>query len=45
MASIEELKSSVSAGGGLALASQYLVQLPAIPGSSLTGGKEIHFVG
>ena len=37
MASIEELKSSVSAGGGLALANQYLVQLPAIPGSSLTG--------
>lgn len=36
MASIEELKSSVSAGGGLALANQYLVQLPAIPGSSLT---------
>lgn len=36
MASIEELKSSVSAGGGLALANQYLVQLPAIPGSSLS---------
>lgn len=36
MASIEEFKSSVSAGEGLALANQYLVQLPAIPGSSLS---------
>lgn len=36
MASIEEFKSSVSSGDGLALANQYLVQLPAIPGSSLS---------
>tara|TARA_R110000868_G_scaffold88578_7_gene246905 strand:+ start:5372 stop:5968 length:597 start_codon:yes stop_codon:yes gene_type:complete len=37
MASIEELKGAVSAGKGIASASQYLVQLPAIPGSSLSG--------
>ena len=36
MASIEELKATVSAGKGLAVANQYLVQLPAIPGSSLS---------
>jgi len=37
MASIEELKSTVSAGGGFAFAHQYMVELPALPGSSLTG--------
>lgn len=36
MASIEELKGTVSAGGGFALAHQYLVELPAIPGTSLS---------
>lgn len=39
MASIEELKSTVSAGGGVALAHQYLVQLPSIPGSSLSASQ------
>lgn len=39
MASIEELKSTITAGGGPALPHQYLVQLPAIPGSSL-GARE-----
>jgi len=36
MASIEEFKSQVSAGGGLALANQYMVQLPNIPGSNFS---------
>lgn len=39
MASIEEFKSTVSASGGLALAHQYMVQLPAIPGSSLSAAQ------
>lgn len=33
---IEQLKSQVSAGGGFALANQYYVELPPIPGSSLS---------
>lgn len=36
MASIEEFKAQVSAGGGLALANQYMVQLPNIPGSNFS---------
>jgi hypothetical protein len=36
MASIEQIKSTVSAGGGFALPNQYLVELPQIAGSSLT---------
>lgn len=36
MASIEQIKSTVSAGGGFALPNQYLVELPQIDGSSLT---------
>lgn len=36
MASIEQLKSIVSAGGGFASANQYYVQLPEISGSSLS---------
>lgn len=37
MANIEELKSIVSKGGGLALNHQYLVELPNFAGSALTG--------
>ena len=36
MASIEELKGAVSAGSGFALAHQYMVELPALAGTSLT---------
>jgi len=36
MASIEEFKGQISAGGGVALANQYMVQLPSIPGSNFS---------
>jgi hypothetical protein len=36
MASIEQIKAAVNAGGGFALPNQYLVELPQVPGSSLT---------
>jgi hypothetical protein len=36
MASIEELKGTVSGAGGFALAHQYMVELPSLPGTSLT---------
>lgn len=36
MASIEEFKGQVSAGGGFALTHQYMVQLPNIPGSNFS---------
>lgn len=36
MASIEEFKGQISAGGGLALANQYMVQMPNIPGSNFS---------
>lgn len=39
MASIEELKSTVNAAKGFALPNQYVVELPAITGSSL-GARE-----
>jgi hypothetical protein len=39
MASIETLKGIIGAGGGPALAHQYLVQLPAIAGSSLAASE------
>lgn len=39
MASIEELKSTIGAGNGLAVPNRYLVQMPAIPGSTLTSAQ------
>ena len=39
MASIEDLKSIVNAGQGFADATQYLVEMPEIPGSSLSASE------
>jgi hypothetical protein len=39
MASIEELKGAITAGSGPAQGHQYLVQLPAIPGSALDASR------
>jgi len=36
MANIEEFKGHISAGAGLAVANQYMVQLPSIPGSNFS---------
>jgi|TARA_Y100000385_G_C13058026_1_gene622952 hypothetical protein len=39
MASIEDLKSTINGGGGLAQQNQYMVQMPNVPGTNFTAAE------